>query len=112
MYRDRHYSSKCHVNHNCIYVARTGTDITIRYAMYAISQFKTWGMYRDRHYSNLKCLSTEQLLRTFEVPQNFATNSLPPFAAQSNVFKGLWRNGHFRGEYNPQMELSEQVNGI
>ena len=67
MYRDRHYSSKCHVNHNCIYVACTGTDITIRYAMYAISQSKTWGMYRDRHYSNLKCLSTEQLLRTFEV---------------------------------------------
>ena len=67
MYRDRHYSSKCHVNHNCIYVACTGTDITIRYAMYAILQSKTWGMYRDRHYSNLKCLSTEQLLRTFEV---------------------------------------------
>ena len=70
MYRDRHYSSKCHVNHNCIYVACTGTDITIRYAMYAISQSKTWGMYRDRHYSNLKCLSTEQLLRTFEVLVN------------------------------------------
>ena len=45
MYRDRHYSSKCHVNHNCIYVACTGTDITIRYAMYAILQSKTWGMY-------------------------------------------------------------------
>ena len=75
MYRDRHYSSKCHVNHNCIYVACTGTDITIRYAMYAILQSKIWGMYRDRHYSNLKCLSTEQLLRTFEVLVNIAVFS-------------------------------------
>ena len=62
MYRDRHYSSRCHVNHNCIEVACTGTNIP-----YAISQSKTWGMYRDRHYSDLKCLSNEQLMRTFEV---------------------------------------------
>ena len=41
MYSDRHYSLRCHVNHNCIYVACTGTDITIRYAT-GFSIWKSW----------------------------------------------------------------------
>ena len=48
----------------------------------------------------------------FKTHQNFATNLLPPFAAQSEVCRGLQRNGNFRGEYLPKMELSERVNGI
>ena len=48
----------------------------------------------------------------FKTHQNFATNSWPPFSAPSEVCRGLWRNVHFRGEYLPQMELSERVNGI
>ena len=48
----------------------------------------------------------------FKTHQNFATNSLPPFAAELEVCRGLQGNGNFRGEYLPKMELSEQVNGI
>ena len=48
----------------------------------------------------------------FKTHQNFATNSLPPFAAESEVCGGLWRNGLFMGEYLLKMKLSDLVKGI
>ena len=61
----------------------TGTDITARVHKTVLNlgyvleqtlqiemlctQSNIWGMYRDRHYSKLKYLSTEQRLGTFEV---------------------------------------------
>ena len=39
-------------------------------------------------------------------------NSLPPFAAQSEVCSGLQRNGLFMGEYLLKMKLSDLVKGI
>ena len=48
----------------------------------------------------------------FKTHQNFAMNSLPPFAAESEVCGGLWRNSLFMGEYLLKMKLSDLVKGI
>ena len=48
----------------------------------------------------------------FKTHQNFATNSLLPFAAESEVCRGLQRNGLFMGEYLLKMKLSDLVKGI